>query len=74
MSIESAKAFIERMQTDEDFAKKVMACKDVDTAQSVIEAAGFAFTQEEFRSLIGDDLDDEALSSVSGGRWCGYSR
>lgn len=28
MSLESAKAFVERMKTDEDFGKKINECKD----------------------------------------------
>ncbi|MFA7148466.1 MAG: Nif11-like leader peptide family natural product precursor, partial [Syntrophomonadaceae bacterium] len=28
MSIESAKAFVEKIKSDEEFAKKVQGCKD----------------------------------------------
>ena len=36
MSIESAKAFIERMKTDEDFAKEVKECKDADVRMTFV--------------------------------------
>jgi len=35
MSMESAKAYIERMKTDEDFRKKVTECKDTDTRKTI---------------------------------------
>jgi predicted ribosomally synthesized peptide with nif11-like leader len=66
MSIESAKAFMERMNTDKEFAKIFFACKDQDTARHVIIAEGFDFTREELKSLQ-QELSDEALESVAGG-------
>jgi predicted ribosomally synthesized peptide with nif11-like leader len=74
MSIESAKAFMERMQTDNDFAKKIMACKDWETARPLILGAGYEFTLDEFKTVQKDildaALDDEALQNVSGGGGC----
>jgi predicted ribosomally synthesized peptide with nif11-like leader len=47
MSIESAKAFLERMKTDEDFAQKVTACKDAETLRSLVQA-GSSSTRTKF--------------------------
>ncbi len=70
MSIESAKAFIERMQTDKDFAKKIIACKDWETARPIFIGEGYDFTIDELKSLT-PDLSDEALEHVNGGRGIG---
>lgn len=67
MSIESAKACIERIKTDEDFAKKVIECKDAEARTAVVKAAGFDFTAEELQAWR-DELSDDELDSVAGGR------
>jgi predicted ribosomally synthesized peptide with nif11-like leader len=71
MSIESAKAFIERMKTDEEFAKNVMVCKDADTFRSLVQAAGFEFNDEEIREVTGVISNDD-LANVAGGVNCPY--
>ena len=73
MSIESAKAFLERMKTDEDFAKKVTACKDSDRRMAFIKGEGFDFTVAEISTVKGE-LSDEDLDLVAGGdTWLGCS-
>lgn len=66
MSVESAKAYMERIKTDEDFAKKVMECKDQEARMAFVQAAGFDFTSDEIPPLLGELQDDE-LSNVAGG-------
>lgn len=66
MSIESAKAFIERMKTDEDFTKKVTACKDAATRMALAKAEGYEFSSEDINNL-GAELPDGALEHVAGG-------
>jgi predicted ribosomally synthesized peptide with nif11-like leader len=66
MSIESAKACMERIKTDEDFAKKVMECKDQEARMAVVRAAGYDFTTEEVRPLLGE-IQEIELESVAGG-------
>ncbi|MEQ8168683.1 MAG: Nif11-like leader peptide family natural product precursor [Candidatus Eremiobacterota bacterium] len=66
MSIEAAKAFIERMKTDEDFAKKVAACKDAETRKAFVKNEGFEFTLEELTSYR-SELTDDQLGSMYGG-------
>ncbi len=37
MSIESAKTFIEKSKTDEDFAKQVKECKDAEARKAFVK-------------------------------------
>ena len=67
MSIDSAKLFIGRMKTDKELAKKIIACKDYETALPIITQEGFDFTKEEFKSCQNAELSDEELGQVSGG-------
>ncbi|MGE4273574.1 MAG: Nif11-like leader peptide family natural product precursor [Desulfitobacterium sp.] len=66
MSIESAKAFMEKMKTDQDFAKKVMAAKDAEERRVLVKEAGFDFSAEELKDL-GDEMSDSELDAVAGG-------
>jgi predicted ribosomally synthesized peptide with nif11-like leader len=66
VSIESAKAFIERMKTDEDFANKAMQCKDADARMAFASAAGYGFTPDDMNILHGEMTDSE-LDVVTGG-------
>ena len=71
MSIESAKAFVERMKTDKEFAKKILACKDWETALPLITKEGFDFTHDEIKLSENAELSDEEIGQVSGGFLCG---
>lgn len=60
MSVESAKTFIERMETDEDFAGKVNECKDAMERMAFVKSEGFDFTAvevQEAMGILGDELD-----------------
>ncbi len=63
MSVESANDFLERMKTDEDFAKQVIACPDNESRIKFVRAAGFDFTPEELRPLR-EELSVEELDAV----------
>lgn len=65
MSIQSAKLFIEKIKTDEGFAKKVKEFKDADARMAFVKNAGFDFTVEEIKGIQGELSDDE-LDSVAG--------
>ena len=67
MSIEAAKSFIERMKTDEVFAKKVTACKDAETRMAFAKDSGFDFTAAEIREKTTGELSDDDLENVAGG-------
>lgn len=66
MSIEAAKSFIDRMKTDEEFAKKVTACKDTKARMEFVQKAGFDFTPGEIEQ-IGQELSEDELERVAGG-------
>ena len=68
MSIESAKAFLERVQNDEDFRKELEAQTSKDERMKFAKAQGFDFTKEEIESLT-SELSDEEMDGVSGGSW-----
>jgi predicted ribosomally synthesized peptide with nif11-like leader len=66
MSIESAKAFMERIVTDKEFAEKLNVCKDWETVQHLITSEGFDFTREELK-ITQIELADDELAPVAGG-------
>ncbi len=64
MSIESAKAFIERMKTDEAFKARVMAIADLDGRLKLAAAEGFDCTEDELAS-VASELTESDLGTVS---------
>ncbi len=66
MSIESAKAFIERLKTDESFARKVGECKGEEARLAMAKADGYEFTVQEVKDLQ-SQLSEEDLEKISGG-------
>jgi predicted ribosomally synthesized peptide with nif11-like leader len=66
MSMESAKAFVERMKTDEDFRKKVTELKNADERMRYVKKAGFDFTKEDIE-LARAELSDDEVGGVVGG-------
>ena len=66
MSIEQAKAFIEKMKTDEEFTKRIMAIEDSDAQFQAIAEAGFDFTKEELEQ-VRQEVDEADLEQISGG-------
>ena len=70
MSTESAKAFVERVKTDEDFAKRVAEAASREERAEIVKAEGFDFTAEELKELT-NELSVEDLEAVAGGSWCG---
>jgi predicted ribosomally synthesized peptide with nif11-like leader len=71
MSLESAKAFVERMKTDEDFRKKVTECKDNETRRECVKSQGFDFTADDIE-LVKGELSEEDITAIAGGeKICG---
>ena len=66
MSMESAKLFIARMKSDEDFSRQVRDCKDAETRMAFVRQEGFDFTAAEIRQA-GEELSDSELDEVAGG-------
>ena len=59
MSIESAKAFVERMKTDGEFRKRIAEAESSDVRARILKYEGFDFTDKEL-----DSLKDEVKESV----------
>ncbi len=54
MSIESAKSFVTKMETDKDFMKSVIRATTPDERKGVVTAAGFDFTFAELQAATAD--------------------
>ena len=67
MSMESARAFIAKMKTDEEFARQVNEIRSPEEAEAFIARAGFACTMDELERAGGELTDDE-LDQAAGGR------
>ena len=70
MSIDSAKAFVERMKSDAEFRTKINEAKDPEEAKKLIADAGLDFTKEEYDE-VRTELSDDDLAQVAGGCVCG---
>jgi predicted ribosomally synthesized peptide with nif11-like leader len=69
MSVEHARLFIEKMKSDEAFAKRVMAIEDVAERLACIQSEGFACNEAEIKE-VSSELSDEELDGAAGGEWC----
>jgi len=67
MSIESAKAFLERVRNDEDFRKELEGMSSVEERTKFVKAQGFDFTEKELDEVTAD-LGEDQLEGVSGGK------
>lgn len=66
MSMKSARLFVERMNTDPDFKKKVTECKDERIRMDFVKSHGFDFSREEIE-VIKLELSEEDLGNLAGG-------
>ena len=66
MSLDSAKAFIEKMKSDAAFNERVLAIEDVAGRLLLIKSEGFDCTEEQIKQLAGE-LCEYQLSMVAGG-------
>jgi predicted ribosomally synthesized peptide with nif11-like leader len=64
--MESAKAFVERMNTDEDFKTKITELKDAEARMKYVKVAGFTFTAEDIE-LVTSEVNDGDLEGIAGG-------
>ena len=77
MSIESAKAFAERLKTDGELRSALRSAED---KAKLVKGAGFDFTMEEWQQVRKElidkaaedrELSDEEIAKVAGGGcWC----
>ncbi len=73
MSIESAKAFLERVKSDEEFADRIREASSREERREIAKSEGFDFMPEELKKAT-DELSDEELDAVAGGHWgCGVT-
>lgn len=68
MSIDLAKAYLERVKTDEAFAKKVNSFDDKAARRDFVVQAGYTFSKEEIEEAS-SELNEKELDSVAGGCW-----
>jgi len=66
MSQESAKAFVERMKSEEKFRSTILAIEDVSARAKLIHAEGFDCSAEEIDAAA-SELSDEEMAGVTGG-------
>lgn len=66
MSIESVKAYLERVRTDKGFADRLARCSTAMESLAFVKAEGFDFTREEFEA-VRKELSPEELNTVMGG-------
>ena len=74
MTIESAKAFYQRITTDEAFNTEYENASSDEERQDIITSAGYDFTSEEWEAALTslnssqEELSDAELAEVSGGK------
>jgi len=66
MSVDQARAFIEKMKSDEEFRDRIMAIEAVDARLAAARDAGFVFTEAEIKE-VKSELSYEELDRVEGG-------
>ncbi|NTW56322.1 MAG: Nif11-like leader peptide family natural product precursor [Chlorobiaceae bacterium] len=72
MSLEQAKACIEKMKSDESFRKDILSLDDIDLRVRAVNDAGYSCTAEELQQ-VSSKLMPESFEAVSGGSWCTIS-
>ncbi len=68
MTIESAKAYLERLRNDEDFRKEVGEKSSPEDWMKFVKENGFDFSKEEFEQ-VKSELSEEELDRIDGGVW-----
>lgn len=70
MTEHDARAFLERMKTDEAFAARVLAVEGAEERLAFIRGGGHDCSADEI-AAVGGMLAEEELNSVSAGHGCG---
>ncbi len=80
MSVQSAKALVEKLKADPEFGKQLEQEENIDKRVEIMKDAGFDFSKEEFRQAVMEmssdsgELSDDDLAAVAGGKsgtWVG---
>jgi len=59
MSVESARAFLEKMRSDLEFKNQILAAESAAKRQEIIKSAGFDFERMHLDSLVSELTPDE---------------
>jgi len=54
MSVESARAFIEKVKSDGDFSKQINEARTKEARLKIAKTAGLEFTEEEYKSATAE--------------------
>ena len=79
MSVENAKAFIEKLNSDADLRAKIEGAADDNAKRAAAKEAGFDFTRDDMKAAAGShsskggELSEEQLSAVAGGDTAGWA-
>jgi predicted ribosomally synthesized peptide with nif11-like leader len=82
MSVQDARAFVERALKDEGFGQQLVELKTDDARQQFAQDAGYNFTPDDVQQLlpsgitveqlrgleVGDELPDELMEAIVGGK------
>ena len=66
MSLDQARAFIEKMKSDEAFRDRIVAIEGIDARLAAARDAGFQVTEAEVKEVQSELTDDE-LDAAAGG-------
>ena len=69
MSLESAKKFVEKIKTDEEFLGRLSNAESRTARRSIVEKAGFEFSEEEFETARTQAGIDAQTAVGPGGCW-----
>lgn len=72
MSIVSAREFLEKVKTDEEFRNKIGSIESKEERVKFIEGEGYDFTEEEFNQ-VQKELSPDVLDEAAGGAHCGFT-
>ena len=70
MSQQAAKKFLERLQKDPNFKKRLEQIKDKKEAEKVLKENGYTFSKEEYKKaakeVLGKELTEKELTASGG--------
>ena len=66
MSLDHARAFIEKIKSDDEFRDRIGAIEEVDGRVAAARCAGFDFTEAEVKE-VQSELSDFELDNAAGG-------
>ena len=74
MSLDQARAFIEKMKADEAFRDRIVAIEGIDARLAAARDAGFQVTEAEVKEVQSELTDDELDAAAGGSLWSDWVR